>query len=222
MVKKLEEKLVIPLEGLFDKYLGDPHKLFSTTDYFNNVEEDINNWAWGGFGFGGIMSTLRNRLPFLLSHPEISAAPPYIYNVQVNGGIVTANVNNESYVEIMATTSEYNSKFQAFSMYDDGTNGDAVANDNIYSCYIPFSSSPLVRFYLKARNSTAMVMQPERAEYEFYKYYSITGTIDKPMSSKRSLLYITDLLGKKCGYKENTPLMYIYDDGSVEKKFFIK
>ena len=201
---------------------SDPHKLFSTFDYFNNVEQDISNWAWGGFGFGGIMSTLRNRLPFLLSHPEISASPPNIYNVQVNGGIVTANVNNESYVEIMATTSEYNSKFQSFNMYDNGTNGDAVANDNIYSCYMPFSSSPLVKFYLKARNSQAMAMLPERAEYEFYKYYSISGVFDAPISTKKELVYITDILGKKSSHKYNTPLIFIYDDGSVEKKFFIK
>ena len=201
---------------------SDPHKLFSTFDYFNNVEQDISNWAWGGFGFGGIMSTLRNRLPFLLSHPEISASPPNIYNVQVNGGIVTANVNNESYVEIMATTSEYNSKFQSFNMYDNGTNGDAVANDNIYSCYMPFSSSPLVKFYLKARNSQAMAMLPERAEYEFYKYYSISAVFDAPMSTKKELVYITDILGKKSSHKYNTPLIFIYDDGSVEKKFFIK
>ena len=107
-------------------------------------------------------------------------------------------------------------------MYDDGTNGDAIANDNIYSCYMPFASYPIVKFYLTARNSNAMILSPERAEYEFYKYYSISGTTERPLSTKKELLYITDLLGKKCGYKKNTPLMFIYDDGSVEKKFFIK
>ena len=33
----------------------------------------------------------------------------------------------------MATISEYNSKFTSFNMYDDGSNGDAVAGDNIYA-----------------------------------------------------------------------------------------
>ena len=87
---------------------------------------------------------------------------------------------------------------------------------------MPFASYPIVKFYLTARNSNAMILSPERAEYEFYKYYSISGTTEKPLSTKKELLYITDLLGKKCGYKKNTPLMFIYDDGSVEKKFFIK
>ena len=67
-----------------------------------------------------------------------------------------------------------------------------------------------------------MAMLPERAEYEFYKYYSISAVFDAPMSTKKELVYITDILGKKSSHKYNTPLIFIYDDGSVEKKFFIK
>ncbi|MBT4249697.1 hypothetical protein HOD84_05060 [bacterium] len=201
---------------------NDIHKLFSSADYFNNVEQDISNLAWGGYGFGGIMSCLRHRIPFLLAHSEISATPPNIFNVQVDNGIITANVNNESYVELMATVSEYNSKFTSFDMYDDGTNGDAQANDGIYSCYVPFATSPLVKFYLRARNSQAMMLSPERAEYEFYEYYSISNVLDKPQSFNKEIIFITDILGKKSKFKYNTPLIFIYDDGSAEKKFFVK
>lgn len=201
---------------------NDVHKLFSSADYFNNVEQDISNWAWGGYGFGGIMSSLRHRIPFLLAHSEISATPPNIFNVQVNSGIITANVNNESYVELMATVSEYNSKFKSFNMYDDGTNGDTQANDGVYSCYVPFNSSPLIKFYVKARNSQAMMLSPERAEYEFYEYYSISNVLDKPQLFNKEIIFITDILGKKSKFKYNTPLIFIYDDGSAEKKFFVK
>ena len=201
---------------------NDIHKLFSSADYFNNVEQDISNWSWGGYGFGGIMSSLRHRIPFLLAHSEISATPPNIFNVQVNNGIITANVNNESYVELMATVSEYNSKFTSFDMYDDGTNGDAQANDGTYSCYVPFATSPLVKFYVKARNSQAMILSPERAEYEFYEHYSISNVLDKPQSFNKELTFITDILGKKSKFKYNTPLIFIYEDGSAEKKFFVK
>ena len=201
---------------------NDVHKLFSSADYFNNVEQDISNWAWGGYGFGGIMSSLRHRIPFLLAHSEISATPPNIFNVQVNNGIITANVNNESYVELMATVSEYNSKFKSFNMYDDGTNGDTQANDGVYSCYVPFNSSPLIKFYVKARNSQAMMLSPERAEYEFYEYYSISNVLDKPQLFNKEIIFITDILGKKSKFKYNTPLIFIYDDGSAEKKFFVK
>ena len=41
-------------------------------------------------------------------------------------------------------------------------------------------------------------------------------------NQNRSLLYITDILGRKITTKYNTPLFYIYDDGTVEKKFNVK
>ena len=41
-------------------------------------------------------------------------------------------------------------------------------------------------------------------------------------NQNRSLLYITDILGRKITTKYNTPLFYIYDDGTVEKKFIIE
>ena len=41
-------------------------------------------------------------------------------------------------------------------------------------------------------------------------------------TQKRSLLYITDILGKKTNNKYNNLLFYIYDDGSVEKKIIVK
>ena len=40
--------------------------------------------------------------------------------------------------------------------------------------------------------------------------------------SKKKILKITDLLGQETPYKKNTPLFYIYDDGTVEKKIVIE
>ena len=38
----------------------------------------------------------------------------------------------------------------------------------------------------------------------------------------KNLLKITNLLGQKTSEKYNKPLLYIYDDGSVEKKVIVK
>jgi hypothetical protein len=38
----------------------------------------------------------------------------------------------------------------------------------------------------------------------------------------RQLLRITDLLGRKTPFRKSTPLFYIYDDGTVEKKISIE
>jgi len=40
--------------------------------------------------------------------------------------------------------------------------------------------------------------------------------------NKNNLVKITDMLGKKTPYKRNTPLLYIYNDGTVEKRIAIE
>ena len=42
------------------------------------------------------------------------------------------------------------------------------------------------------------------------------------INQNRNLLYITDLLGRKITTKYNTPLFYIYDNGTVEKRFIME
>ncbi len=51
----------------------------------------------------------------------------------------------------------------------------------------------------------------------------LSGIDESQISNQnRSLLYITDILGRKITKKCNTPLFYIYDNGTVEKKFIVK
>ena len=201
---------------------SDPHKLFSISDYINNVEQDLSFPNWGGYGFGGIMSTLRHRIPYLQSNTEIAHTPPNIYGVNISGNIITANINNETSVELMATTNDFSSKFALFNMYDDGTNGDLQANDGVFTCYIPYPSALKTKFYVKAKNSHSMMLSPERAEYEFYEYSTVSGTLNYPQNNNKEILSITDLLGRKSNFNYNTPLLFIYTDGSVEKKFIVK
>ena len=77
----------------------------------------------------------------------LSVKPDLIIETGVaHGGSL---ILSASILELMATTSEYNSKFQSFVMLDDGTNGDAMANDGIYSVELPFQSSGIdVKFYI--------------------------------------------------------------------------
>ena len=199
----------------------DNNKVFTMNEYYNNTESAI--WAAFNWGFGGILSTVNERKQFLLDHPEISLIPPQISNVYVNNGLVTAEVFNANTVEIMATTSEYNSKFNSFPMYDDGTNGDLLANDGVYTADLPFQFSGLdVKFYIRSENDDAIKLSPQRAEYEFYTYSYISNVSSIDEVSSRKLIAIKDALGKSVERVANVPLFYIYDDGSVEKRIFVK
>ena len=44
----------------------------------------------------------------------------------------------------------------------------------------------------------------------------------KEHTTNKELLKVTDLLGRETPYKRNTPLFYIYDDGTVEKRIVIE
>ena len=62
----------------------------------------------------------------------------------------------------------------------------------------------------------------------YYFYYNIeveakcldVSSIFDPFN-KKNLTKITDLLGRETDGKRNTPLFYIYDDGTVEKRITI-
>lgn len=199
----------------------DNNKVFTMNEYYNNTESAI--WAAFNWGFGGILSTVNERKQFLLNHPEISLIPPQISNVYVNNGLVTAEVFNANSVEIMATTSEYNSKFNSFPMYDDGTNGDLLANDGIYTADLPYQFSGFdVKFYIRSENDDAIKLSPQRAEYEFYTYSYISNVSNIDEGNGRKLIAIKDALGKSVERVANVPLFYIYDDGTVEKRIFIE
>jgi hypothetical protein len=188
------------------------------SQYYSNVESAL----WTSWGFGGIMSTIDARKQYLLSHPEISQVPPLISNVSVNNNLVEANIFNSSSVDLMITSSQYNSKFQSFAMNDDGINGDLTPNDGIYSIQLPFVGNTNVKFYIRAENNDAMILSPERAEYEFYEYSTISGLSDSQISNKRTLLKVCDVLGRESRMIYNQPLFFLYSDGTVEKKIIFE
>ena len=51
---------------------------------------------------------------------------------------------------------------------------------------------------------------------------NITSTIEIPISSKRKLENVVDILGRETKPQLNTPFIEIYDDGSTDKKLIIE
>ena len=55
-------------------------------------------------------------------------------------------------------------------------------------------------------------------------FYELTNThtsIIETTNTDRKLLKITNMLGQETPYRRNTPLFYIYDDGTVEKRIVV-
>ena len=47
-------------------------------------------------------------------------------------------------------------------------------------------------------------------------------TINESNFTNKKLIKVVDILGREINEKQNTPLFYIYDDGTVEKKIIIE
>ena len=151
---------------------ADQHKLFSTNQFYENVDNAI----WESWGFGGIMSSINARNSYLSNLSELTQISPVISEVSLNGNFVMATISNPTQVELMATISPHNSKFNAFPMHDDGTLGDAIANDGVYTVELPYlASGEEIKFYIRAHNDNAISLSPERAEYEFYTFHPSAG-----------------------------------------------
>lgn len=215
---ELETLIDAQQELAYNSVDADENKLFNMTSYVFNVDEPYfdNNMFWG---FGGIRETNVEREAFLSSHAEIANIPPSIDDVVSTDEYITASIIAADDVVLMATTSEYNSKFLSFPMSDDGQNGDQTANDGVYTGATPFQGSgQAVKFYIKAENADAMMLSPERAEYEFYIQGQSVGIDELAINPDRKLIKVTDVLGREVDEQRGLVLLYIYDDGSVDRK----
>ena len=56
----------------------------------------------------------------------------------------------------------------------------------------------------------------------YFEVINIISAIDEKKITDRELIKITNMLGQETPYRKNTPLFYIYDDGTVEKRIVIE
>jgi len=161
--------------------LEEPYGRFPVDGLFDNVEDDMTypdlDWL---ASYSGIIPTINTRLEYLNGHPEVIKIPPTLTNT--NQSIeepeegqnvwVTTEASNATQVDLMVTTNEeYASYFEPFEMHDDGLNNDGAAGDGIYGSLVPFQTEGQnIQYYVRAQNEDAMILEPRRAEYEFFEY----------------------------------------------------
>ena len=106
-------------------------------------------------------------------------------NINPNVGetvIIQSEISNAESVELMITTNQFSGQFFSIPMLDDGNHNDGEAGDNIYAAEIPFQDSGVqVRYYVRASNSDAVILEPETAERDFYYY--LVGNSSLPDST---------------------------------------
>ena len=158
--------------------LSDMNQLFGSQQYYTNVDAPF--IIPNVFATAGILPSIEARASYLSGLSELSGIPPTILNSDVShigdSAFVTSQVSNATQVELMVTTSPYNSKFKSFEMYDNGTNGDQNSGDGIFTRALPFQDGIAeVKYYIRTQNADAITLDPVRAEYEFYIYDRFVG-----------------------------------------------
>ena len=159
--------------------LNDPNLFYPFTlgDYFRyNV---TNYLSTNYIHICGIVSTVGPRREYLLDHPEIAKSAPIIFSVSQNNPnpfpgdsvFINATVENATQVELMVTINEYSTLFQSIEMYDDGFHHDGEENDNVYGALVPyFSNGENIKYYVRARDNDAIILEPRKAERDFFEY----------------------------------------------------
>ena len=158
-----------------------PDKRFPDDGLRKNVNHDVRYDNLARFKkYAGVLPTVRRRLSYLNNHPEFQKTPPTLMNTTRNieepeegqNVWVTAEVANATQVDLMITTNrEYASYFEPFEMKDDGLSNDGAAGDGVYGALIPFQTlDEKIKYYVRAQNAEAMILEPRRAEFEYFKY----------------------------------------------------
>ena len=170
------------IQDLIEQSIIDgPYKRFPDIDFRGNVDNDVTYPNFGPLGFyKAFIPTVNERLEYLNNHPELMLIPPTLINTSRNIEVpeegqnvwVTAEVANATQVDLMVTKhEEYASYFEPIEMKDDGQSNDGAAGDGLYGAMIPYQSlDDKIKYYVRAQNDDAMILEPRRAEYEFFDF----------------------------------------------------
>ena len=175
------QALAYEMQDSIETYAYEDPNLFPPFTFGDYFRYNVDNYliAPGGSHWCGITSTVNARLQFLLTHNEIlKTAPEILYVYQENTSpengddvIIQAAVTGAESVELMVTINEGNSHFLSVAMSDDGQNGDGDADDNIFGAMVPFNlNGDHIKYYIRASNEDALVLEPGQAEWDFYHY----------------------------------------------------
>ena len=87
--------------------------------------------------------------------------------------------------------------------------------------------------YISLNNTMQIII--ETADWDFLDGHWVEGGFDKfeitsqtpslianSQNTEKELIKVVDLLGRTSNFKVNSLIFYIYDDGSVDKRIFVK
>lgn len=144
----------------------DKQKLYTYEDFKNSMDQTMEN---GADKIIGIRQLMGKRSEYLASHPLLTKEQPALsvpgHKKEAATVVLTVILKNA-----LGGFAHYRADrmmaFKRVALHDDGTQGDAVAGDGIFSAVAPAAQA--VQYYFSAENADAAATLPERASYEFF------------------------------------------------------
>jgi hypothetical protein len=150
--------------------LADNNKFYSYAQFQNGLTGDVNI---GNYTVPGIQNLMSARTTYLSNFANVQATPPLMINTTqsvINAAdstvTITSNITNATKVWLYSKFTS-SAKFTSVLMYDDGTNGDVTANDDVYTARITARPGS-TQYYVYAENAEAGSFEPKRAAHEYY------------------------------------------------------
>jgi Spore coat assembly protein len=147
---------------------ADSLKLYTMADFQNAYDKTMKT---GPDNVIGLRQLMAKRTEWLQKHPLMNKPQPTIADakavkegdkVRFSAKLGNATKGGHIYYRI-----ERPFTFKRAQMFDDGTNGDAVADDGIFTLLL--DASAVKQWYIAAEGDEAASLLPERASYEFFK-----------------------------------------------------
>jgi CotH kinase protein len=145
----------------------DTLKLYTYADFQQAMDKTMHD---GPDNVIGLRQLMDKRTQYLQKHPLLNKVRPVIADAkhQVKGEslVFTAKLSNAKAGYVCYRNSKALA-FKRLTMSDDGANGDATANDGIYTATL--KATDATQYYYAVESEEAALTLPERASFEFFE-----------------------------------------------------
>jgi hypothetical protein len=151
----------------------DPHvksdslKLYSYADFQQSMDKTMRD---GPDNVIGLRQLIDKRSEYLQKHPLLNKAQPALSEPKASpdaeGITFTLRASNAKSAWVFVRQDK-RLAFKRMPMFDDGTNGDTMPGDGIFSAIV--KGGQLKQYYFAADNDEAAITLPERASFEFFE-----------------------------------------------------
>jgi len=204
---------------------------------------DVNNVAWANSNWTSINNNIDSTVSFSINCANAlgctdSLACNYNFSATINDATCSFNIVWQQSFSIcdgdivMVGTSFYDTTGNYIDTLSAVNGCDSIVYTNISIDYNTSSYDTLSVAASIAWNGTIL---NKTGDYSVILTNSVgcdsivslnltvtTSGISDIANNKSLLIKITDMLGKETPYRKNTPLFYIYDDGTVEQRIIVE